>query len=81
MSEKTLHIALAYSEENCAHENFRLNKLPVIPDNIKQLFSKWCNTFKYFQGKSPVCDKWGSKGNRERMTETAISHGGKRNAC
>jgi hypothetical protein len=81
MSEKTVHITLAYSEENCEHKNFRLNKLPVSPNSIKQLFSEWYNTFKYFQDKSHVYNKWEIKGSRERMTKTAISQRGKLNAC
>jgi hypothetical protein len=36
MGEKTaLHTTLAYPEENYAHKEFCLNKLPVIHDDIK----------------------------------------------
>lgn len=77
----TLHTTLAYSEENCAYKEFRLDKLPVISSNTAQLSSGLHNKFKYLQNDSHVYYKWKIKGNRERMTETAFSQGGKRNAC
>jgi hypothetical protein len=82
MSKKTpSHTTLAYSEENCAHKEFPLDKLPAIHDNIKQLAIAWRNIFKYFQVNSHGYNKWKIEGNREKMTEVTIAHGGTCNAC
>jgi hypothetical protein len=82
MGEKTaLHTTLAYPEENYAHKEFCLNKLPVIHDDIKQLSSEWHNTLKYFQDESHFHNIWKIKGSVSRMTKTMTSRRGKQNAC
>lgn len=77
----TSHTTLAYSEENCAHKELRLDKLPATRGNFRQLSSGLHNKFKYLQTESHAYSKWELKGNRERMTATAISKDGEPDAC
>ena len=77
----TLHTTLAYSEENYAHKELCLDKLPVISSNTAQLSSRLHNKFKYLQNESDFYYKWKIEGNRERMTATAISKEGEPDAC
>jgi hypothetical protein len=77
----TSRTTLTYSEENCAHKALRLDKLPAIRDNFRQLSSGLRNEFKYLQTESHIYYKRKIKGNRERMTATAISKEGEPYAC
>ena len=77
----TLLTTLVYCEENCAPGNLRLDKLSAIRSDIEQFFSWLRNKFKYLQTESHAYSQLGLRGNREKMTATAISKEGASDAC